>query len=368
MEIYFDNAATTLPLAIDGMGFYANPSSPHGLGIEAERIVSFARQDIANALGVLPQEIIFTSGGTESNNMAILGFAFANQRKKVSFVACPWDHPSIIEPLNFVHSSGIGAVMFAQPNAQTCTAQGPQMAILSHVNSETGDVNDVTALAKEIKDANPNAIVMVDGIQSLCKEDINFAHIDAFTFSGHKCHSPAGIGGIIVRNNLRLMPLVYGGGQERGLRPGTENVSGISAMAKAISHLHAYQQSNYSHVTAIKNKLLELVTDLPGVTVNALTSTVSPYILNLSFAGTRGEVLVHSLSSRGVYAAMGSACKSRSKTKTALEIMGFSSDTASTAVRFSFSHLNTMDEAVAAKEIIMESVTQMRNVLGVVVT
>ena len=364
MEIYFDNAATTPPLQHTAESLLGNPSSPHAMGIAIERKLTIARATIAEILNCPHNEVIFTSGGTESNNLALIGFAMANRRKDVTCMAQPWEHPSILEPLKFIKAHGLANVLIAPYEAwHNCKAH-IRLAAISHVNHETGDINDISAMAAALKKDNPHTVVLVDGVQGFCKEPANLSNIDMYSFSAHKCHGPTGTGGLMVRNNMRLVPLLYGGGQENKLRAGTENVSGIVHMADTAKLLRQNQAGNHNHVAKIKLKLTELANELPNVTVNSQHHNSSPYILNMSFLGIKGEILVHLLSEKGIYVSMGAACRSRKNTKTALEAMSFAPEVANSAIRFSFSHLNTVEEANTAKQIIIDCVTQMRNALG----
>jgi len=357
LNIYFDNAATTSTLPFLTAEPIGNPSSPHKLGLKAERKLSDAREDIAKILNCLPSEIIFTSGGTEANNIATIGFALANRRKEVTFLAQEWEHPSIIEPLKFIQEQGLGNVIIS-PSKEWTNYNAPTLfAAISHVNNETGDIYDVAAIAQELKAKNPNTVVLVDGVQGFLKEPLNLTNIDMYSFSAHKCHGPTGVGGLMVKKNIRLTPLFHGGGQEYNKRSGTENVAGILHMTEIAKNIQPINP-------AIKSTLAELTTELPDVYINSQTNHTSNYILNMSFLGIKGEPLVHMLSERGIYASMGAACRSRKNTKTMLESMGFTQERANSAVRLSFSHLNTLEEARQAKEIIKDSVTQLRRMLG----
>ena len=364
--IYFDNAATTPELqnADNAPVPFGNPSSPHGLGLRAERAMNEARKKLAGILGCADKEIIFTSSGTESNNLAILGYVFANRRNDITIQAEPWEHPSVIEVLHFIQEQKLADVNIAPCGKwQKAPPNAKRLVTVSQVNHETGDINDIAALVSRIKNENPNAIIHVDGVQGFCKEPLDLTHVDMCTFSGHKAHAPAGVGGLAVKG-VRIAPLLYGGGQEKGFRPGTENLEGIIKMSCAAEFLNQNQNANSAHVSAIKAELSGIQENLPGVHINALTSSISPYILNMSFAGIKGETLVHLLSEKGIYVSMGAACRSRKRVKSALEIMGFSTERAQSAVRFSFSHMNTLDEAIHVKKIIIESVSQLRRILG----
>jgi cysteine desulfurase len=356
-NIYFDNAATTPHLPSEACeNALGNPSSPHELGIRAERTLNAARADFAGILGCGANEIIFTSGGTESNCLAILGFAYANRRKNTALSAKPWEHPSVTEPIKFAVEQGLAE--------ESDSSRGVRLVSISHVLNETGDLQNISEIAAKLKSENPETIVHADGVQSFCKENINLANIDMFTFSGHKIHGATGFGGLFIRKGVRLVPLLHGGGQESGIRAGTENLRGAIQTAHAAKILNESREKNHAHVSAVKNELRGLLNEMPDVFENTLGAEVSPYILNLSFLGIKGETLVHLLSEKGIYASMGAACRSRKKQKTALEAMGFPPERAQSAVRFSFSHLNTVEEAVIVREIIIECVAQIRRVLG----
>ena len=364
MNIYFDNAATTPPLPCL-QNFHANPSSPHLLGIAAERELYAARSTLSNMLNVTPAEITFTSGGTESNNLALIGYALANRRKNTTFVAAPWEHPSILEPLRFIQEQQLGNVIITPVENYQPIPDTPTLVAFSHVNHETGDIADIAVIAKRLKSALSQTIVLVDGVQGFCKEPLETSNIDMLSLSAHKCHGSTGVGALMAKKHVRLLPLMHGGGQEQKLRPGTENLAGITHFARTAVGLHKQQNTHHSHVSDIKAVLAEIATTLPGVHINAISANTTPYILNLSFVGLKGEILVHTLSQRGIHASMGAACQSRKKVTTTLEHMGFSAERAASAVRFSFSHLNTVEEATAAKATIIECVNQMRKVLGV---
>ena len=359
--IYFDNASTTSPITIPQL--LHNPSSPHALGIKAERVLRQSRKTIAHILSspsnqINPDEIIFTSGGTESNNIAILGYVLTNTRHNINLMSSTFEHPSILAPIQFAHERN-----WAHKITWNNSPQGPTLVFISHVNHETGDINDISAISETIKKNNPVAIIFIDGAQGFCKEKICLSNIDMYSFSGHKCHGPMGTGGLWVKKNLRLTPLFHGGGQEGGKRSGTENVPGIVQMAEAAESLHENLEASHVHVTNIKSATIRLKDLLPNVKVNSLGNHVSPYILNMSFLGLKGEILVHALSEKGVYVSMGAACRSRKKAQPALELMGFTSEIAQSAIRFSFSPFNTLNEVEYARGIIVETVTQLRRLI-----
>lgn len=347
--IYFDNAAST-PLCEAAKEIltqdYGNPSSPHALGLEAERALKIAAKQLAGLLFCKSEEIIFTSGGTESNNLGILGAAFAlksarGHKNDLRILASNHEHPSVIEPLNYLASLPGFKVSFTSDFEQDA-----DMICISQVSSETGDIYNI--------EKSSDAILFVDGAQSFCKIPPP-ACADIFTFSAHKIHGPMGVGGLMLRKEIRLAPLMYGGGQQNRLRPGTENVSGILAMAAAVSNSF----TDSSKIQNIKNIISSLADELPDTHINQVSEKASPYILNISFLGVRGETLTSLLSSRGLCVSMGTACRSAKK-ESALSAMGFSKQRAESAIRLSFSVMNTEEEAQQAKEIIKASVKELR--------
>ena len=380
--IYFDNAATTHPIAEARV--YHNPSSPHALGIKAERAIRAARATLASVLGCASDEIIFTSGGTESNNLAILGYTLAHMKLGVCLITSPYEHPSILGPMQFADERGWGkahVISTSQDNIAGLadailygnSASTPDDSALtdntlisvSHVNHETGDINNINAISTSLKKIIPGVKIHVDGAQGFCKENINLRNIDLYSFSGHKIHGPVGAGGLWVRKGVRLVPLQHGGGQEGGMRSGTENVGAITQLAEAAGIMHHGVVSNRSHVADIKAVMLSLHDALSDVCINVLGCETSPYILNMSFLGVKGEVLVHALSEKGIYVSVGAACRSRKRARSALEIMGFAPEIAESAIRFSFSPYNTLEETEQARDTIIKEVTRLRKVMSV---
>ena len=366
--IYFDNAATTL--LCDSakeilLQDYGNPSSPHAFGLASERAIKKAAKKLATPLLCEPSEIIFTSGGTESNNLGILGTAFSlkagqNKNRSVHILATNQEHPSVIEPLEYLKTLPGYSVTYAAPSEwEAYIRENTSMVCITQVSSDTGDMFNISKIYEElISKKLPNAIVFVDGAQGFCKAKTpNCA--DIYTFSGHKIHGPMGVGGLIVKKGLRLVPMMYGGGQQRQIRPGTENVSGILAMAdSAVKHYNMIQQ-NHESVKKIKDILTTLVDEIPDTYINQTTECASSYILNMSFANVKGETLANMLSELGLYVSIGTACRTTKK-ESPLALMGFSRERANSAVRLSFSAMNTEKEALEAKEIIINCVKNIR--------
>ncbi|MCL1998050.1 MAG: aminotransferase class V-fold PLP-dependent enzyme [Turicibacter sp.] len=351
--IYFDNAATT-PLtaaarAILTQDFY-NPSAPHALGITAKRAFSGALKGLAEILSCRDDELLITSGGTESNNLGILGAAFAlkarHNKRKLRILASLAEHPSVVEPLKFLASLPDFTVEFAhQKDWEFCP--DTRLVCLTQVASETGDI---------FVFKKPQGVVLfVDGAQGFAKMPFD-GQADIYSFSGHKIGGLVGVGGLMIRKGIVVKPLMYGGGQQRKLRPGTENVAGATALLAAARECLA---ADLAIIAEIRRILAALSEELPGVCVNQLSDSVSPYILNMSFLGIKGEVLVNALSQRGVCVSTGAACRALKK-GSALENMGFDRVRADSAVRFSFFHLNSVEEAERVGGVVKECVEGLR--------
>ena len=348
--IYFDNAATTL-LCEDSkkilMGNYGNPSSPHTFGLKSERLIKIAAKDIASILHCKNNEIIFTSGGTESNNLGILGIAIWLKSKKgkdkpLYIMTNKYEHPSVTEPLKYLASL---PEFIIENNISEYT----DLICISQVNSETGDIT-------EIKKPR-NSILFVDGAQAFCKV-VPPVEADLYSFSSHKIHGPTGVGGLKVKTGLHLQALMYGGGQQNNIRPGTENVSGILAMVAAAKNFCDTKCN--SKIKNIKQIMMQLVNEVPNVQINQTKNVCSEYILNISFGDVKGETLTNMLSSKGLYVSMGTACRTKKGKLSALEEMGINRQMAESAIRLSFSLANTEEEAHRAKVIIKECVEELR--------
>ena len=353
-EVYFDNASTAMPVLFPGAREYANPSAIHAAGLRSRAALAEARRRLCAVLSCGEGELALTSGGTESNSLAILGHAFANRRRALSFYFLKWAHPSVAAAARHacVLAGGREEPCDSLAGLAGCEAfRAEELPFVSmpQVCHETGDRHGGAALAARLKRANCRAVVHMDGAQGFCKEKTRLDAIDLYSFSAHKIHAPCGSGGLVVKKGTRLLPLMAGGGQEMGLRAGTENVAGAAAMAEAAQSLHEGMEANGLRAAAIKAEMSRLAGDAEGVFVNSSEDS-SPYILNMSFAGVRGEVLANMLSGAGIYVSTGAACKAGKKDAPALALMGHSGERAGSAIRFSFSHRNSMDEARHARK------------------
>ncbi|MDR1664404.1 MAG: cysteine desulfurase [Clostridiales bacterium] len=358
--IFFDNAATTPCLFPPEAENWGNPSSPHARGLSSERLIKNAREILSGILNGAPDEIFFTSGGTESNNLAILGTALRHRRKGGHIIATPYEHPSVLQPLARLKEEGFRVTLAPVSEWQGLIDEDTLLVSVSQVHNETGGVHPVSEIAESVKKINPRVTVHVDGAQGFCKEAADLSQVDSYAFSAHKIHGAAGVGGLMVRRGVKLVPLMYGGGQQNGLRPGTENVPGIVSLTRAAEALSARREEYFSRVSAVRSVIAH--TGLPDVWVNTLPGSTSPYILSMSFLGVRGETLTHALSGQGIYISTGSACNSRKKENQPLSALGLEKNRAESSVRFSFSHLNTMEEAETVRDALIKTVTQLRNV------
>ena len=375
--IYLDSAATAPPspaaiaAATAAMENFGNPSSLHQMGINAEKLLSNARQVFAKAINARPAEIHFTSGGTEANGLAILGAAKAHKGSRI--ITTHAEHPSISECMKSLAQAGF-EIFYATLDSggrvdaeslKAGLAEPTSLVSIHHVNNETGVEQDIAALGAVIKASSPQTAFHVDAVQSLCKIPVDMAamHVDALSMSGHKLGGIKGAGALYVRQGVHIKPMLTGGGQESGLRGGTENVPGITAMAAAIAENMSKTQHDYGHIESLRECFLHGIKGLGGISING-THTI-PHILNMSIDSVRPEVLVNALSARGVCISAGAACSSNKRQKqdesAVLRAYGLSAEAAASAVRVSFSAANALDEVKAAADIFVECVDKLRS-------
>ncbi len=375
-EVYLDNAATTpvYEAVVEKVSQvlrqgYGNPSSLHPKGLEAERLVQSARDTVARALGVSPPEVVFTSGGTEANNLALLGWAGGVSPGRRHVVTTAVEHPSVLEPLALLERRGWEVTRVGVTDqglvdlAQLHAAVGPATSLVStmQVNNETGAVQPLEEVARVLSRRRPRPCWHVDAVQGLGKVELSLRQlpIDLVTVSGHKLHGPKGCGALIKRSGLNLEPLVRGGGQENGLRAGTENVPGIVGLAAALSLVREDREAS-RRMYGLKSYLWDLLRrDLPGIVTNGAYPG-APHILNVSVPGMKAEVLVHALAQENVYVSSGSACTSRSpRPSHVLQAMGVSAERQEGALRFGLSCLTTRDEVEQAVRVLRAVVREL---------
>lgn len=382
MEVYLDNCATTKPReeVIDEINFmlkksYGNPSSLHRLGFNAEKKVEESREIISGFLNVNNDEIYFTSGGTESNNIAIQGLVNKNKKRGNHIITTEIEHPSVLNIFKYYESKGFDITYlkvdrfgFIDLNELEKSIKDSTILIsIMLVNNEIGTIEPVGEIRKILDKKASNAYIHLDGIQALGKIplELNKWSIDTFSFSGHKIHGPKGIGGLYIRKGTNISPIIYGGNQEREIRSGTENTLGIVGMGKAVEIVKNNFNKENKYVRELKNYMHEkIMTNIPEIKVNSLLDeSFSPYILNISFLGVRGEVLLHYLENKEIYVSTGSACSSHGKGKShVLKAIGLNNNEIEGAIRFSLSHLNTKNDINYVVEELKKSVEDIRQI------
>jgi cysteine desulfurase len=377
MEAYLDNSATTrcndraCQLMVDLLTKdYGNPSSLHMKGIEAERFVETAKKKIAKTLRVSEKEIIFTSGGTESNNLAIIGAAMANRRAGNHVITTSIEHASVENPMEFLKEQGFeitylsvdeNGIISLEELEEAVTEQTILVSMMQ-VNNEIGAIEPVAEAAEIIKKKNPNTLIHVDAIQSYGKMYIypKKLGIDMLSVSGHKIHGPKGSGFLWVKEKTKLKPLILGGGQQKGMRSGTENVPAIAGLGEAAEEIYENLDEKRAHLYGLKQRFIDGIEKLEGTHVNGKTGEDSaPHIVSVSFEGIRSEVLLHSLEDRNIYVSSGSACSSnnhagKQKGSKTLRNIHLKENLLDSTLRFSFSVHTTEEEIDYALEVLGE--------------
>ncbi len=359
MEAYFDNSATTpvYPEVRDLMvkimeEDYGNPSSLHMKGVTTARYIKEARESLAGEMKVMPKEIVFTSGGTESNNMALIGGALANRRAGNKIITTSVEHASVGSPMEFLAGMGFDVVRIGVDSSgqidmdQLMSEVDDDTIIVSvmYVNNEIGTVMPIADIARLIKEKNPNVLFHVDAIQAFGKYRIypKRMGIDMMSISGHKFHGPKGVGALFIRDRVKVKPIIYGGGQQSGMRSGTENVPGIAGMALAAEITYNGLEEKMEHLRQLKEHLISELTQIDDVYSN---SGDAPHIASITFKGVRSEVMLHALEEREVYVSSGSACSSNKQHASGtLKAIGLPQDKLESTLRFSFSPENTMEQ------------------------
>lgn len=359
MECYLDNSATTAvtpevaALAARIMTEqYGNPSSLHRRGFWAERALTEARGQVAAVLRCRPEEIVFTSGGTESNNLALLGAARAARRRGNRIVTTAVEHHSVLAVCRQLESEGF-EVTYVSPDAggvitpESFAAACDEKTVLAScmmVNSETGALHDIPAIAAACRRKNPGILFHADCVQAFGRLEIAPARwgVQLVSVSGHKIHAPKGVGALYVAKGVRLLPPLYGSGQERGLRPGTENLPGICAMGLAAERMNARRAENAAHFTALRQKLITNLSQSPAVCINS-PQAAAPYIINLSVEGIRSEIMIHYLEQFEIYVSSGSAC-AKGERSHVLTAMGLPEDRIDSALRVSMTDTTAEEE------------------------
>ena len=380
MEIYLDNAATTVCYTETAdivrktmLDAYGNPSSMHHKGVEAETYVRNTTRILADILKVKEKEIFYTSGGTESDNWALTGTALANQRSGKHVITTAVEHPAVSAAAEALREQGFDVtVLFPDREGmitagQVCEAIREDTILVSvmMVNNEIGTLEPVAEIGEQIHKAKPDIVFHVDAVQAFGKYPIRpkKMKIDLLSASGHKIHGPKGVGFLYVDGRVKIRPLIYGGGQQKNMRSGTDNVPGIAGLGAAAERIYACMDENTAHMRACRDILAEGLTELDGVILHGPSDPekTAPYILNASFTGVRSEVLLHALEEKGIFVSAGSACATHKKGGSpTLTAIGCPEKERESAVRFSFSGMTTEEEIRYTLQTLRETVPVLR--------
>ncbi|MCD2491428.1 cysteine desulfurase [Lacrimispora sp. NSJ-141] len=379
MEAYLDNSATTKAfesvkdiVVKTMMEDYGNPSSLHRKGVEAEHYVKKAAEAVAKTLKAAPSEIIFTSGGTESNNMAIIGAARANRRAGKHIITSTIEHASVYNVFGYLEEEGYRVTYIPVDESghlkldqlEAAIDSGTTLVSVMYVNNEIGSVNPVGRIGEIIKKKNPRTLFHVDAIQAYGKYRIcpKRESIDLLSASGHKIHGPKGVGFLYVKSGTKIVPVVFGGGQQKGMRSGTHNVSGIAGMGEAAREIYENHEEKIRVMYELKKQFVELMEGLEGVSVNGLTGEDSaPHVVSVGFEGVKSEVLLHALEDRGIYASSGSACSSNHPAVSGtLKGVGVRRELLDSTLRFSFSVFTTKEEIQYCAQVLEELLPVLR--------
>ncbi|MCI5873523.1 MAG: cysteine desulfurase family protein [Clostridiales bacterium] len=364
MEAYLDNSATTrcseraknvmMQVLTED---YGNPSSLHNKGKEAEDYIREAREKIARTLKIDEKELVFTSGGTESNNMALIGGAIANKRQGMHIITTAIEHASVNAPLAYLEELGYTVTylsvdkdgLISLDELRDAVREDTVLVSVMMVNNEIGAVEPIEEAVKIVKEKNPNTLFHVDAIQAYGKFRIYPKKwgVDLMSVSGHKIHAPKGTGFLFIRDKVKVKPLIYGGGQQKGMRSGTENVPGVAALGEASAEIYEDFETKIDRMYALKERFIEGVTQIEGVTVNGRTGRDSaPQIVSVSIKDVRSEVMLHSLEEYGIYVSAGSACSSNKPAPSrTLQGIGLAKNQLESTIRISFC-VNTTEEEV----------------------
>lgn len=363
MEIYLDNSATTMAfrevtelvskiMYVD----YGNPSSMHMKGVQAENYVKEAKETLAGLLKVQEKELFFTSGGTESDNWALMGAASANSRAGRHLITTQIEHPAILQTMEYMESIGYEVTYLPVDEKGIVRLDALERSIrkdtilvsIMHVNNEVGAVQPIEEAGRIIERKNPSTLFHVDAVQGFGKLKLypKRCNVDMLSISGHKIHGPKGTGLLYIDEHVKIKPVVFGGGQQKGLRSGTENVPGTAGLGLAAKMVYADMEQDTARLYELKAYLQKSLMEMEDVMLNGpLFEEGAPHIVSASFVGVRSEVLLHALEEKGIYVSAGSACASRKHTVSAtLSAMGIDQKLLDCTIRFSLSIFTTKEE------------------------
>lgn len=379
MEAYLDNSATTrcsdraaermMKLLLED---YGNPSSLHMKGVIAEKYINEAKKQIAKTLKAQEKEIVFTSGGTESNNLAIIGSAMANRRAGMHVITSSIEHASVSNPMAYLEEQGFEVTYLPVDSKGVISMEALKNAIredtilvsLMQVNNEIGAIQPIEEAGKIIKAANPDIIFHVDAIQAYGKMRIapKKLNIDLLSVSGHKIHGPKGSGFLYIKDKTKIRPVIFGGGQQKGMRSGTENVPAIAGLGLAAEEIYTDFEEKIDRMYALREYFIEQVTQIEGVSVNGQSQRASaPHVVSVSICGVRAEVMLHTLEDRGIYVSAGSACSSNKPSVShTLKSIGLAPELLDSTIRFSFSVHTTKEELDYALKVMREVIPMLQ--------
>lgn len=381
MEVYLDNSATTrtFPEVAELMSKimcedYGNPSSMHNKGVQAERYVRYGRETLAKILKVNEKEIYFTSGGTESDNLALIGCAMANYRAGKHLITTKIEHPAILQTMHYLEDQGFEVTYLSVNDKGQISLRELQNAMrkdtilvsIMHTNNEIGAVEPIAEAGRLIKSTNPSTLFHVDAVQGFGKYRIypKRMGIDLLSVSGHKIHGPKGVGFLYIGEKVKIHNIIYGGGQQKNLRSGTENVPGIAGMAKAAEMLYNHLEEDAERLYSLKDYFCEGLRKIPDIRINNPEGMEgAPHIVSLSVAGVRSEVLLHALEDKGIYVSAGSACSSN-KPHTAgsatMKAIKLPEEFLDSTLRFSMSVYTTREELDYTLQVMYDIIPMLR--------
>lgn len=379
MEVYLDNSATTkvFPEVAELMTKvmledYGNPSSLHFKGLDGENYIKKAKEQIAKVLKVNEKEIYFTSGGTESDNLAIIGCAMANKRAGMHLITTKIEHPAVLETMKYLEQQGFEVTYlpvneYGQIRLEDLKAAMRRDTILvsiMHTNNEIGALQPIAEAGALIKAMNPRCLFHVDAVQGFgkCRIWPKKMMVDLLSVSAHKIHGPKGIGFLYIGEKVKILPINYGGGQQKGMRSGTENVPAIAGLGLATQMIYSNLEADVEYIYKIRETFVQGVSLMEGITVNGKSGKdTSCHVVSVSFAGVRSEVLLHALEDKGICVSAGSACASNHpQTSETLKAIGVEKHLLDSTIRFSFSVFTTMEEIEYTLQALREIVPVLR--------
>ena len=379
MEAYLDNSATTrcYPAVVDMVvktmaEDYGNPSAMHTKGVEAEKYVKESAKILAQLLKVTEKEILFTSGGTESDNLAIIGGVMANRRSGNHIITTAVEHPAVARPVEFLQEQGFEVTILPVDERGVVKMDALEEALrpdtifvsVMYVNNEVGAVMPIEEIGKLVHQKSPKALFHVDAIQGFGKYRIypKKSGVDLLSVSGHKIHGPKGVGFLYINEKAKVIPQILGGGQQGGMRSGTDNVPGIAGLGVAAKEIYKNFDADIEHLYQLKERMAEGLSKMENISINGMELREgAPQILSISVHGIRSEVLLHTLEERGIYISAGSACSShKRKASATLSAMGMPAAQIENTVRISFSEENTFEEVDYCLQVMNEVVPMLR--------